>query len=182
MWSDIMMNREISLTINKKSVSLTVDVRKSLLDVLREHGYTSVKEGCGVGECGACTVLIDEIPTDACLYLAVWADGCNVRTVEGESKDGELSEVQQAYLDTGAVQCGFCTPGLVMTSTAFVEKHKDKKNVTREEIKRAHAGNLCRCTGYEGIIRAVERCCKDEKSDKSDFDKSTCGCQIDHKN
>jgi len=155
------MNRNISCTINGKSVTLMVDVRKSLLDILRHNGHTGVKEGCGVGECGACTVLVDNVPVDACLYLAVWADGRTIRTIEGESKDGKLSEVQQAYLDTGAVQCGFCTPGLVMTSTAFVEKHKGE-SVSREQIRRAHAGNLCRCTGYEGIIRAVEKCLSDQ--------------------
>ena len=126
-----MMNRNISLTINSKPATLTVDVRQSLLEVLREHGYTSVKEGCGVGECGACTVLVDDVPLDSCLYLAVWAEGRSVRTVEGETKHGRLSEVQQAYLDTGAVQCGFCTPGLIMTSTAFVAKHNGKEKVSR---------------------------------------------------
>jgi aerobic-type carbon monoxide dehydrogenase small subunit (CoxS/CutS family) len=137
-----------------------VDVRQSLIEVLREHGYTSVKEGCGVGECGACTVLVDDVPLDACLYLAVWVDGRSIRTAEGETKEGKLSAVQQAYLDKGAVQCGFCTPGLIMSSTAFVEKHKGRK-VSREDIRRGHAGNLCRCTGYEDIIRAVEQCLED---------------------
>ena len=165
-----MMNRNVSLTINGKPVSLTVDVRQSLLDLLREQGYTSVKEGCGVGECGACTVLVDDVPLDSCLYLAVWAEGRSVRTVEGETKHGRLSEVQQAYLDTGAVQCGFCTPGLIMTSTAFVAKHKGKEKVSRTEIRHAHAGNLCRCTGYEGIIRAVEQCLTVEEDEKLDED------------
>ena len=131
-----MMNRNISLKINGRPVTLLVDVRQSLLEVLRACGYTSVKEGCGSGECGACTVLLDEVPLDSCLYLAVWADGCSIRTAEGESKDGKLSPTQQAYLDTGAVQCGFCTPGLIMTSTAFIEQHKDNKEVSREEIRR----------------------------------------------
>ncbi len=156
-----MMNRNISFTINAKPTTLTVDVRQSLLEVLREHGHTSVKEGCSSGECGACTVLVDDVPLDSCLYLAVWADGRSIRTAEGETRQGKLSEVQQAYLETGAVQCGFCTPGLIMTSTAFVEKHKGKEKVSRAEIRRAHAGNLCRCTGYENIIRAVEQCLAD---------------------
>jgi aerobic-type carbon monoxide dehydrogenase small subunit (CoxS/CutS family) len=154
------MIRNISCKINGKSVTLVVDVRQSLIEVLRDNGYTSVKEGCGVGECGACTVLVDDVPLDACLYLAVWIDGRNIRTAEGESKNGKLSAVQQAYLDQGAVQCGFCTPGLIMASTAFVEKHKGKK-VSREDIRKGHAGNLCRCTGYEDIIRAVEQCLED---------------------
>jgi aerobic-type carbon monoxide dehydrogenase small subunit (CoxS/CutS family) len=103
---------------------------------------------------------VDDVPLDSCLYLAVWVDGRSIRTAEGETKEGKLSAVQQAYLDKGAVQCGFCTPGLIMSSTAFVEKHKGSK-VSREEIRRGHAGNLCRCTGYEDIIRAVEQCLED---------------------
>ncbi|MGD8990644.1 MAG: xanthine dehydrogenase iron sulfur-binding subunit XdhC [Desulfobacterales bacterium] len=154
------MIRNISCTINGKAVTLVVDVRQSLIDVLRQNGYTSVKEGCGVGECGACTVLVDDVPLNSCLYLAVWVDGRSIRTAEGETKEGKLSAVQQAYLDKGAVQCGFCTPGLIMSSTAFVEKHKGRK-VSREDIRRGHAGNLCRCTGYEDIIRAVEQCLED---------------------
>ena len=155
-----MMLREISCTINGKAVNLTVDVRMSLLDMLRENGYLSVKEGCGVGECGACTVLIDGTPLDSCLSLAVWAQGKKIRTAEGEAKDG-LSPVQQAYLQAGAVQCGFCTPGLIMASTAFVEKHKGKQ-VNREDIRYGHAGNLCRCTGYETIVQAVESLLREE--------------------
>jgi len=156
------MNRNISCTVNSKLMTWQIDIRMSLADVLREHGYTSVKEGCGVGECGACAVLIDDVAVDSCLYLAVWADGRNIRTTEGESKDGELSPVQQAYLDTGSVQCGFCTPGLVMASTSFVDQHKGQK-VSREQIRKGLAGNLCRCTGYDGIVRAVEQCIDAEK-------------------
>jgi xanthine dehydrogenase iron-sulfur-binding subunit len=156
-----MMMQTISCTVNGKLVTLLVDVRKSLSEVLRENGFTGVKEGCGAGECGACTVLVDDIPVDSCLYLAVRADGRTIRTIEGEARGGTLSAVQQAYLDAGAVQCGFCTPGLIMTTTAFVEKHRGKK-VSRADIRRAHAGNLCRCTGYESIVRAVEKCLKAE--------------------
>ena len=167
------MNRKISCTINSESYSATIDVRLSLLEMLRKNGYIGVKEGCGVGECGACTVLVDNIPVDSCLYLAIWADGRDIRTIEGESRGGRLSAVQQAYLDTGAVQCGFCTPGLIMTSTAFMEKHKGK-TVTREQIRKYHAGNLCRCTGYEGIIRAVEKCLSDEDSDAGAVQEKSC--------
>lgn len=149
----------INITVNGQPTTLDVDVRASLLDVLRAEGFSGIKQGCGVGECGACTVLVDDTPVDSCLYLAVWADGKHIRTVEGESRDGALSSVQQAYVDAGAVQCGFCTPGLIMASTAFVEQHTGKE-VSREEIRRGHAGNLCRCTGYSTIIDAVERCLK----------------------
>ena len=123
-----------------------------MLDILRHTGHTGVKEGCGVGECGACTVLVDNVPLDACLYLAVWADGRTIRTIEGESRNGKLSEVQQAYLDTGAVQCGFCSPGMIMTTKAFLEKNP---HPTEEEAKTAIAGNLCRCTGYVRIVDAI---------------------------
>jgi len=172
-----MMNRHISFSINAKPVTFQVDARQSLLDLLRTHGYASVKEGCGVGECGACTVLVDDVPIDACLFLALWADGRAIRTTEGEARDGKLSQVQQAYLDTGAVQCGFCTPGLIMTSTAFVEEHKGQTNVSRHEIRRAHAGNLCPCTGYEGIIRAVEKCLN-EKETGDQGDAPACACDL----
>ncbi len=147
----------ISFKINGKAIELTIDVRQSLSEVLRDKGYMSVKQGCGVGECGACTVLVDEEPINACIFLAAWADGLNIRTAEGEIRNNQLSEVQQAYLEEGAVQCGFCTPGFVMSSTAFVEKHKGEP-VSRDQIRREHAGNLCRCTGYTSIVNAVEKC------------------------
>ena len=151
------MNRTITCTINGKQRELSVDVRQSLLEVLREQlGLISIKQGCSVGECGACTVLIDDVPMDACIYLAVWADGRSIRTVEGESRNDKLSTVQQAFVDEGAIQCGICTPGFVMAATALVEKHKGQK-VSRNEIRRGMAGNLCRCTGYDTIVTAVEK-------------------------
>lgn len=151
------MNKTITLTVNRKEKMLEVDIRKSLLEVLREQlGLTSIKQGCGAGECGACTILVNDVLIDACIYLAVWADGKKIRTVEGESRDGELSIVQKAYVEEGAVQCGFCTPGLIMTSTSFLEKNKGKK-VTKEQIRKEHAGNICRCTGYKSILNAVEK-------------------------
>lgn len=154
------MRQNITCTVNGKALTLDVDVRASLLETLRAEGLTGTKQGCGVGECGACTVLVDDMPVDSCLYLAVWVDGRAVRTVEGELRpDGGLSPVQRAYVDAGAVQCGFCTPGLIMSSTAFVEQHAGER-VSREEIRRGHAGNLCRCTGYGAIVDAVERCLK----------------------
>ena len=138
------MLKTIRCTVNGKARELSFDVRASLLEVLRAEGLTSSKQGCGVGECGACTVLVDNTPVDSCIFLAVWADGKTIRTAEGEAKGNRLSRVQQAYVDAGAVQCGFCTPGLVMSSTAFIEKHKGQ-SVTREEIRRRHAAakHLC---------------------------------------
>ena len=156
------LNRTITFKVNGKKREISVDVRQSLLEVLRERmGMISVKQGCAVGECGACTVLVDDVPIDACLYLAVWADGRSIRTVEGESKNGELSKVQQAFVNEGAVQCGICTPGFVMAATSFVEKRKGQK-VSRHEIRHGLAGNLCRCTGYDTIITAVEKSMDDD--------------------
>lgn len=152
--------KNIKFTINTTPRSLYIDVRKSLLEVLRQElGLTGTKEGCGVGECGACSVLVDEVLVDSCIYLAVWADGTAIRTVEGEAKGGKLSAVQQAYVDEGAVQCGFCTPGFIMASTSFVEKHQGQ-DVSEIEIRKGHAGNLCRCTGYQNILKAVEKSIK----------------------
>lgn len=156
------MNRTVTFTLNGKKREVIIDVRRSLLEVLREElGMLSVKQGCAVGECGACTVLVDGAPIDACIYLAVWADGRSIRTVEGESRNDRLSKVQQAFVNEGAVQCGICTPGFVMAATAFVEKHRNQK-ASRDEIRRGLAGNLCRCTGYDAIVTAVQKCLDDE--------------------
>jgi len=146
---------KISMVVNEKAYSLEVDIRESLLEVLRNRlHFTGVKQGCSVGECGACTVLIDGLPVNSCIYLAVWADGKKITTIEGVSKEGELSKVQQAFVDEGAVQCGFCTPGLVLTATALTESGRKYSD---EEIKREISGHLCRCTGYNKIFNAVKR-------------------------
>jgi xanthine dehydrogenase iron-sulfur-binding subunit len=149
----------IQCEINGKPYSYAVSPTMSLLYFLRGQGLISVKEGCSVGECGACTVRVDGIAIDSCLYLAVWADGKSIGTVEGERKGNELSDVQQAFIDEGAVQCGFCTPGLVMASAALLDK-TDRRPLTDAEIRRGLSGNLCRCTGYQNVVRAVKRCCK----------------------
>lgn len=146
----------ITLTVNGKKHELAVDPRESLADVLRNKlSLTSVKKGCEVGECGACTVLIDGITVDSCIYLAVWADKKRILTVEGlQGPNGELSPIQQAFIDEAAVQCGFCTPGFIMTA---VELAGTGKKYTREELRKLISGHLCRCTGYENILRAIEK-------------------------
>ena len=150
------MFKRIAFSVNGKAFNIEVDIRESLLELLRKNlGYTGAKKGCGVGECGACSVLIDGIPFDSCIYLAVWADGKEITTIEGvASKSGELSEVQKAFVEEGAVQCGFCTPGLVLTTTALTESGKE---FTTDEIKRELSGHFCRCTGYQSIIKAAEK-------------------------
>lgn len=146
----------INMKVNGKPVEIAVDDRESLADVLRNKlGLTSVKKGCEVGECGACTVLIDGEAVNTCIYLAVWADNKSILTVEGlKGKNGELSIVQQAFIDEAAVQCGFCTPGLIMTAVEIVGKGK---RYTRDELRKLISGHLCRCTGYENILNAVEK-------------------------
>ncbi|NLI13173.1 xanthine dehydrogenase subunit XdhC [Pelotomaculum propionicicum] len=154
-----MITKKINCTVNGRQVSIEVDIRASLLDVLRDSLHlTGVKKGCAVGECGACTVLINGEPYDSCIYLAVWADGQVINTIEGECKEGRLSKVQQAFVDEGAVQCGFCTPGLIMSTTAMLQSGK---KFTREEIKAELSGHMCRCTGYQNIIKAAQKALED---------------------
>jgi carbon-monoxide dehydrogenase small subunit len=146
----------IHLTVNGKLTEVAIDERESLADTLRKRlGLTSVKKGCEVGECGACTVLVDGKSIDSCIYLTLWAEGKSILTVEGiTGPNGELSPVQQAFVDEAAVQCGFCTPGLIMTAVELVGTGK---KYTREELRKLISGHLCRCTGYQNIINAVER-------------------------
>lgn len=144
---------EIQLTVNGQHERATVPAGMTLLELLRERLYlTGTKEGCGIGECGACTVLLDGAAVTACLVLAVEAEGCDVRTVEGEVRDGQLSGLQQAFIETGAIQCGFCTPGVIMSARGLLLRNPSPSD---EEIVEAIAGNLCRCTGYEAIIAAI---------------------------
>lgn len=149
----------VRCTINGKETETMVDVRASLTDMLRnDYSMTSVKKGCEVGECGACNVIIDGECYNSCIYLAVWADGKNIRTVEGLlGPDGELSDIQQAFMEEAAVQCGFCTPGFIMTAVSILESGRD---YTDDELRKLLSGNLCRCTGYENIIRAIRKTMK----------------------
>lgn len=146
----------VKFTLNGKEVEQMVDVRASLTDMLRnDYRMTSVKKGCEVGECGACNVLIDGECFNSCIYLAVWADGKEIRTLEGlMGKDGELSDIQQAFIDEAAVQCGFCTPGVIMSAVEILESGRD---YTDDELRKLLSGHLCRCTGYENILRAVRK-------------------------
>jgi len=146
----------VTCTINGKERSAMVDVRASLTDMLRnEYELTSVKKGCEVGECGACNVLIDGECFNSCIYLAIWADGKNITTVEGlVGPNGELSDIQQAFVDETAIQCGFCSPGFIMTAEEILERGKI---YTDDELRKLLSGHLCRCTGYENILRAVKK-------------------------
>lgn len=145
---------KIQFNLNGNDVSVTADPNKRLVDFLREDmGMTSVKEGCGEGECGACTIIYNGKAVTSCLMLAGQADGCTIVTLEGVSENGQLNYIQQAFVDAGAVQCGYCTPGMVLSAKALLDK---KPDATDEEIRRAMSGNLCRCTGYSKIIKAVE--------------------------
>ena len=148
--------KQISCSINGRAVTTVVDVRASLTDLLRnEYRLTSVKKGCEVGECGACAVLIDGRCINSCLYLAAWADGKEIRTLESLlGPNGELSDIQQAIVDEAAIQCGFCTPGFIMSAVEILESGRF---YTDEELRKLLSGHLCRCTGYENILRAVRK-------------------------
>ena len=141
--------------LNEEPVSLEIDENARLLDVIRDvAGLTGTKEGCGVGECGACTVILEGEAVDSCIVLAASVEGKHVTTVEGLAKNGKLDPVQQAVLDHHALQCGFCTPGLIMSAVEIVGTGK---RYNREELKKLISGHLCRCTGYENILNAMER-------------------------
>lgn len=153
------MSCTISFILNGSPVSLEVQETETLLDALREKlGMTGTKSGCGHGDCGACTVQVDGQAVASCLFLALRADGRRVETIEGLEGDTGLHPLQEAFTGEGAVQCGYCTPGMIMSAKALLEKNPDP---TREEIGQALAGNLCRCTGYTKIMAAVLRAAKE---------------------
>jgi aerobic-type carbon monoxide dehydrogenase small subunit (CoxS/CutS family) len=143
----------IRFTVNGQSERAEVPATMTLLDLLRDRlALTGTKEGCGIGECGACTVLLDGNPITSCLMLAVEADGHSIETIEGEAVGGELSVLQNAFIEAGAIQCGFCTPGMIMSARGLLNRNPSPSD---EEIVEAIAGNLCRCTGYEAILTAI---------------------------
>jgi aerobic carbon-monoxide dehydrogenase small subunit len=144
----------IELTVNKQPYPIDVEGRTRLLDALRDKCLlTGAKEGCSTGDCGACTVLLDGQPVTSCLVLAASAVGREITTIEGVAEGETLHPVQQAFMDSGGLQCGICTPGMIMTSIAFL---KENPSPTRDEIRDGLQGNICRCTGYDKIVDAVE--------------------------
>ena len=158
----------VHCNINGKDVEKMVDVRASLTDMLRnDYHLTSVKKGCEVGECGACNVLIDGEAFNSFIYLAVWAEGKKIQTLEGLlSPDGELSDIQQAFIDETAIQCGFCSPGFMMTAVEILDANK---LYTDDELRKLLSGHLCRCTGYENIFRAVKKAMYRRQGKEIDF-------------
>ncbi len=144
----------VSMTINGKEIVLSTYPNRTLLEVLRDDlGLTGAKEGCGIGECGACSVIMDGRLVNSCLVLIGKADGSKIETIEGLGVDGHMSPIQEAFVKKGAVQCGYCTPGMIMAAKSLLDKNPDP---TKEEIVEALSGNLCRCTGYVQIIEAVK--------------------------
>lgn len=148
------MKHSISFIINGEKVHLEVEPHKTLLNMLREDlNLTGAKEGCGAGECGACTVIVDGKAVNSCLMLAVEADGKEILTVEGLAKNGVLDALQESFINNAALQCGYCTPGMIMSAKALLMRNPKP---SEEEIKEAIAGNLCRCTGYKAIVDAIK--------------------------
>lgn len=147
------MKYKISFTLNNEKIEHEVESHKTLLRMLREDfDLTGAKEGCGQGECGACTVLLDGKPVNSCLVLAVDADGRDILTIEGLANGTELDKLQASFITNGALQCGYCTPGMIMAAKGLLNENP---NPTEEEVKEAISGNLCRCTGYKKIIEAI---------------------------
>ena len=148
------MKKLIALTVNQKEYELAVNSNMSLLDLLREElNLMGAKEGCGIGECGACTVLLNGRAVSSCVMLAVEADGMDITTIEGLETEGGMHPIQKAFVEKGAIQCGFCTPGMILSAKGLLDKNP---RPSEQEIRTAISGNLCRCTGYQKIVEAVK--------------------------
>jgi len=161
----------LTMTVNGEAVDALVDTYKTLLEVLREDlQLTGTKHGCELGECGACAVLVDGEPVLSCLALAVECGGRQVRTVEGLTRDGRLDPLQDAFADLGAAQCGYCTPGILMTARALLDR---EPHPSQQRIREALSGNLCRCTGYAQIIEAVELVSKSHYTENTEAPENT---------
>jgi len=152
------MKSFIQLTVNGQSVDAAVEPNRTLLQFLREDlGLTGTKHGCGLGDCGACTVILDGQAVNSCLVLAIHANGREVLTIEGLAENGKLHPIQQAFVDKGSIQCGFCTPGMILSAKALLDANPKP---TEQEIRMAISGNLCRCTGYQKIVEAIGEAAK----------------------
>lgn len=154
---------DLRIILNGKERTIGIASEESLLEVLRTRlGLLGTRQGCGEGDCGACTVLVNGTPVNSCIYPAVQADGQHITTIE--AKDPELEILQQAFLEEGAVQCGFCTPGVLMSALALLQQ---ESTADRDAIRRALSGNICRCTGYDPIVKAIEKAirCRNEETD-----------------
>jgi aerobic carbon-monoxide dehydrogenase small subunit len=148
------MKKLIKLTVNDREIEIAVEPNISLTDLIRyELGLTGTKKGCETGDCGACTVLLDGIPVNSCLVLAVQANGAKVETIEGLETENGLQPIQDAFVEHGAIQCGFCSPGMILSAKHLLDKNP---NPDESEIRAAISGNLCRCTGYQKIIEAIK--------------------------
>ena len=158
------MSIQIEFTCNSEPTRVTIEPHWTLLHLLREElGLTGTKEGCGSGECGACTVIVDRLAVNACIFLAVEADGKNILTVEGlADADGRLHPLQQSFVDNGGIQCGFCTPGMLMSTKALLDETPDANET---QIKEALAGNICRCTGYVQIFESIKAVTEKNRDD-----------------
>ena len=156
------MKKNIQLTVNGQLLELEIPVKRLLVDLLREDlGLTGTKVGCGEGECGACTVLLDGKAVCSCMQLAVEVDGCRITTIEGLARGGKLHPLQEAFIEHGAAQCGFCTPGMILSAKALLD---EKPHPDKDEIKAGLAGNFCRCTGYVSILNAVRSVAEGSKN------------------
>ena len=158
------MKKLITLNVNGKVRELAVEPNRTLTQTLRDDlGLLGTKEGCGVGDCGACTVIMDGKPVNSCLILAVQADRSEITTIEGVARDGKLHSIQQTFVDLGAIQCGFCTPGMILSAKNLLDNNP---NPAEHEVREALSGNLCRCTGYQKIVEAVQEASKTMKGQK----------------
>lgn len=150
-----MEKKLLKLSVNSQEYEVYINPKTLLVEVIRDElGFTGTKRGCETVSCGACSVMVEDMVVKGCSVLAVQVEGMNVTTVEGLEQNGQLSPVQKAFLDQGAFQCGFCTPGMLMSATAFV-KENESKEVTEHQIREGIEGNICRCTGYNSIVRAI---------------------------
>lgn len=158
------MKQLIVLKVNGEAYEVAVEPRMTLLDVLRDNlGLTGTKKACDLGNCGSCTVLLDSKPVVSCLLLAVDAQGRDILTIEGLAKNGQLHPLQQAFIDYTALQCGFCTPGMLLSAKALLDSNPEP---TEDEVKEAISGNLCRCTGYGNIVEAILKVARSKKGDE----------------